>query len=158
MQYVKGSTGRIFVIRFDNGDNLLESLKELIEKEEIKAGIIHIIGGMRKGNIVVGPEKDEIPPKPVWKDINEPREIVATGTIFWQSGKPAMHIHGATGRLEDVSIGCMRESVEVFLIMEAVIIEITDINAEKVYDPLRGLSVLNFENTSSALTEKIDKC
>ncbi len=146
MQYTKGTPGRIFVVRFDNGEKPLESLKDLIEKEEIKAGFFHIIGGMRKGNVVVGPEKDEIPPKPVWKNINEPKEIIATGTVFWQSGKPVLHIHGAIGRLDDISIGCIRDSVEVFLVMEAVIIEMNGINVEKIQDPLTGLSILNIIN------------
>jgi predicted DNA-binding protein with PD1-like motif len=50
---------------------------------------------MRDARIVVGPEKDEIPPTPVWRELGESHEIVGFGTIFYQGDAPKVHFHGA---------------------------------------------------------------
>ncbi len=94
---------------------------------------------------MAGPRRDELPPEPLWKELNDNHELIATGTIFWQDGEPKIHLHGAFGRANEVSVGCLRERGEVFLIIEAVIIEIKGISAERVFDPATGLNLLKIE-------------
>jgi predicted DNA-binding protein with PD1-like motif len=40
MQYTKGSIGRIFLLKFDNGDVLLDELSRFAKKEKIKAATL----------------------------------------------------------------------------------------------------------------------
>jgi len=97
---------------------------------------------MREGKIVVGPERDEIPPAPVWKNLGESHEVVGFGTIFYQGNEPKVHFHGAFGKKDMVKVGCLRENSSTFLVLEAVIIELSGINAVRDVDPALGLAVL----------------
>lgn len=142
MKYQVGKTGKIIVARFEDREDVLGNLADIAKKEKIKAGIFYIIGGMREGRIVVGPEKDEMPPKPVWKELKESHEVAGLGTIFWQDDEPKIHFHGAFGKKDMVKVGCLREKSETFLVLEAVIIEIQGINAKRELDPVSGLTLL----------------
>mgnify|MGYP001591533047 CR=1 FL=1 len=142
MKYQVGKTGKIIVARFEDREDVLGNLVDIAKKEKIKAGVFYIIGGMREGRIVVGPEKDEMPPKPVWKELKESHEVAGIGTIFWQDDEPKIHFHGAFGKKDMVKVGCLREKSETFLVLEAVIIEIQGINAKRELDPVSGLTLL----------------
>jgi len=98
--------------------------------------------GMREGKIVVGPEKDVVPPTQVWKNLGESHEVVGFGTIFYQGNEPKVHFHGAFGKKDMVKVGCLRENSATFLVLEAVIIELSGINAVREFDPALGLAVL----------------
>jgi predicted DNA-binding protein with PD1-like motif len=69
MKYQIGKPGRIIVARFDDHDDVLGNLISIAKKENIRAGVCYLVGGMREGKIVVGPETDKLPPKPVWKNL-----------------------------------------------------------------------------------------
>ncbi|MFV1976483.1 MAG: PPC domain-containing DNA-binding protein [Candidatus Scalindua sp.] len=142
MKYQIGKPGRIIVARFEDREDVLGSLINIAKKENIRAGIFYIIGGMREGSIVVGPEEDEIPPKPVWKKLGESHEVAGIGTIFWQKDEPKIHFHGAFGKKEMVKVGCLREKSETFLVLEVVIIEMEGINAVRELDPVSGMALL----------------
>ena len=142
MKYQAGKPGRIIVARFEDKEDVLGNLADIAKKEKIKAGVFYIVGGMREGRIVVGPEKDKIPPKPVWKELGESHEVVGLGTIFWEKKNPKIHFHGAFGKKNMVKIGCLREKTETFLVLEAVIIEIKGIKAKREFDPVSGLTLL----------------
>ncbi len=142
MKYQIGRTGRVVVVRFEDRDDVLGSITDLASREEIRSAVFYLIGGMREGRIVVGPEKDEIPPKPVWRDLKETHEVVGIGTIFPQDGRPKVHFHGAFGKKEMVKVGCLREMSETFLLLEAVILEIDGVTASRELDPALGLTLL----------------
>lgn len=142
MKYQTGKTGRVVVARFEDHEDVLANLVNIAKKENIRAGIFYIIGGMREGSIVVGPEKDVIPPVPVWKELKESHEVVGLGTIFYQGEEPKVHFHGAFGKKDMVKVGCLREKSETFLVLEAVIIELEGINAVRELDPVSGLTLL----------------
>ena len=142
MKYQVGKPGRIIVARFEDKEDVLGNLVNIAKKEKIKAGIFYIVGGMREGRIVVGPEEDKIPPKPVWKQLGESHEVVGVGTIFWDKKAPKIHFHGAFGKKDMVKIGCLREKSETFLVLETIIIEIKGIKARREFDPVSGLTLL----------------
>ncbi len=142
MKYQVGKTGRIIVARFEDKEDVLGNLVNIAKKEKIKAGIFYIVGGMREGRIVVGPEEDKIPPKPVWKQLGESHEVVGIGTIFWDKKAPKIHFHGAFGKKDMVKMGCLREKSETFLVLETIIIEIKGIKARREIDPVSGLTLL----------------
>ncbi len=142
MEYRTGKVGRIIVVRFEDGEDVLGNLNNIAKKENIKAGVFYIIGGMREGSIVVGPEEDEIPPRPVWQKLGESHEVLCIGTIFWQKNEPKIHLHGAFGKKDMVKVGCLREKSVTFLVLEAIIIEMEGINAVRELDPVSGLALL----------------
>ncbi|MBI5641406.1 MAG: DNA-binding protein [Nitrospirae bacterium] len=145
MKYQIGRPGRIVVVRLEDRDDVLGSLVSLAKKEDIRAGVVYLVGGMREGSIVVGPEKDEFPPTPVWRQLGESHEVVGFGTIFWQGDEPKVHFHGAFGKKDMVKVGCLRENSETFLVLEAVIMEIEGVTAERVLDPISKMVLLRLD-------------
>lgn len=142
MRYQVGETGRIVIAKFEDGDNILQGLSEIIKKENIRAGVFYLVGGMKSGRFVVGPEKEELPPVPIWRELNESHEVVGVGTIFWQGNEPKLHFHGAYAKRDSVKAGCLREKAETFLVLEAIIIEIKGVNAVRELDSVSGMVLL----------------
>jgi predicted DNA-binding protein with PD1-like motif len=145
MKYQIGRPGRIVVVRFENKDDILENLVEIARMEKLKAAVVYVVGGMREGDIVVGPEKEEFPPTPVWRRLGESHEVVGLGTIFWQGEDPKVHFHGAFGKKDSVKVGCLRDNAETFLVLEAVIMEIEGVDARRVLDPVSQMVLLNLD-------------
>ncbi len=142
MNYRIGEPGRIVVARFEDGDQILQGLGDIAKKENIRAAVFYLVGGMKSGRFVVGPEREEMPPVPVWRELKESHEIVGLGTIFWQGDEPKLHFHGAYAKRDNVKAGCMRENAETFLVLEAIIMEIEGVNAARELDPISGMSLL----------------
>lgn len=148
MKYQMGRTGRVVVARFEDKDDVLGNLVNLAKNENIRAAVVYLIGGMREGSIVVGPEKDEFPPTPVWKHLGESHEVVGLGTIFWLGDEPKVHFHGAFGKKDMVKIGCLRENSATFLVLEAVIMEVEGVDAKRELDPVSGMVLLKLDVNS----------
>lgn len=142
MKYQVGRPGRIIVAKFEDREDVLGNLAEIAKKEGIRAAVFQIVGGMREGGIVVGPEKDEFPPVPMWKTLGESHEVVGLGTIFWQADEPKIHFHGAFGKKDMVKVGCLRENAETFLVLEVVITELEGITAKRKLDPVSNMVLL----------------
>jgi predicted DNA-binding protein with PD1-like motif len=142
MKYQVGKPGRVVVARFEDREDILDSIVEIAKKEKIRSAIFHIIGGIKKGSLVAGPEDEEMPPKPVWREIRESHEVLGAGTIFWQADEPKVHFHGAFGKKDIVRVGCLRGTSETFLVLEAVIVEIEGISAKREIDEISGLALL----------------
>jgi predicted DNA-binding protein with PD1-like motif len=142
MKYQIGKTGRVVVAKFIDKEEILKNISDVAKKENIRNAIFYLIGGIRECKVVVGPDKDEIPPTPVWRDLKESHEVLGIGTIFWEEDIPKVHFHGAFGKRDMVKVGCMREISETFLVLEAVVIEVEGINARRKFDSSSGLSLL----------------
>lgn len=142
MKYTKGSIGRIFVLKFENNDILLNELGQFIKKEHLKAAVMVFIGALREGLLVTGPKKPVIPPKPNEVNFKDGWETLGIGTIFTNSKGPQIHIHGSMGKKNDVLTGCVRGKSKVFLVVEAVVFELKGVKASKDIDPKTGLNLL----------------
>jgi predicted DNA-binding protein with PD1-like motif len=142
MNYQIGKSGRIVVARFEDREDALVNIVNISKRENIRSAIFYLIGGIRKGRVVVGPEKEELPPKPIWKEIKESHEVLGIGTIFWQEGEPKIHFHGAFGKKDMVKVGCLRETSETFLVIETIIMEIEGVDARREFDQPSGLTLL----------------
>ncbi|MGB2599427.1 MAG: DUF296 domain-containing protein [Candidatus Omnitrophota bacterium] len=145
MEYSRGSIGRIFLVKFEHGDNLLEEIKKLINKENISAATVSFIGALSGGDIVTGPKETKLPPEPNFMTFKDGREVIGFGTIIKKDGEPSVHVHSSLGRGEDVLTGCLRNNVEVFVTIEAVITELNDVNATRKEDEKTGINLLAFE-------------
>ncbi|MBV6341353.1 PPC domain-containing DNA-binding protein [Candidatus Magnetobacterium casense] len=142
MKYQIGTTGRVFVCRLADGEDLLRALIQLATDEGLNAAIFHVVGGMKGGSIVVGPETEEMPPKPLYRKLNESHEVTGMGTIFLREGVPAVHFHGAFGKKDNVMVGCLRDFSETFLVLEVIVMELVGIDAKRQLDELSGMYLL----------------
>ena len=141
MKVSEGKVGRVFVVRLEDGDRLPDALENLAKDKNICAASVILLGGIRRGRVVVGPETPAVPPKPMTADFQDVHEIAAVGTIFANTeGQPTLHLHGSLGRDGRTITGCTRPGVEVWLIAEAIITEINDTNAQRVLQD--GLELL----------------
>lgn len=147
MQYSKGKVGRVFVLKFDDGDDLISGITGMLKEEGVKSGIVQIIGALRKAEYVTGPKEAVIPPVPVWSALdNNAHEVFAVGTIFPKEGEPSLHMHGSFFLGETVKGGCIRKGVQVFLIVEAVIIEFLGIGGERLFSEETQHYLLDFKD------------
>jgi predicted DNA-binding protein with PD1-like motif len=142
MNYQIGKTGRVVVARLEDGEDVIGSLQKIASDEEIRAAVVYLIGGMKRGRFVVGPEEEKLPPRPLWRQLDESHEVVAIGTVFYEGDSPKVHLHGAFGKRDDARVGCLREQSEAFVVIEAVMMEIEDVLGRREPDPASGLSLL----------------
>ncbi len=141
MKVSQGRVGRVFGVRLDDGDHLPEAIEDLAREKGITAASVILLGGIGKGKVVVGPKTPAIPPDPMVTELDGVHEISAVGTIFAnEAGEPILHLHGALGRDGRTITGCTRTGLEVWLVAEAIITEITDTSAKRVLE--HGLELL----------------
>lgn len=142
MEYTKGTIGRVFLVKFQDDDLLIDNLSLLAKQERIKAATLIFIGALKKGNLVTGPKKPVIPPEPNKVIFKDGWEVMGIGTIFTNAKGPQIHIHASMGKKNKVLTGCVRGSSKVFLVIEAVVLELKGIKAKKDIDPATGLNLL----------------
>lgn len=136
MEYGQGQAGRVFVIRFDDGEDILTGLTELADHEGIASATVSVLGALRRAELVCGPQEPIIPPARLKQSFADAREIVGWGTIFPADGRPAVHLHVACGRADHTFVGCLQPGSEVFLVAEAVVQELVCPAARR--EPLPG--------------------
>ncbi|MFA5146621.1 MAG: DUF296 domain-containing protein [Candidatus Omnitrophota bacterium] len=142
MRYTRGTIGRVFLVKFDDKDILLEEIDALARKERIKAATFIFLGALREGDLVTGPKRPVIPPDPNWTSFKGAWEVFGTGTIFTNKSGPQIHIHTSMGKRNKTLTGCVRKGSKVFLVIEAVIFELKGVKAAKDLDPSTGLNLL----------------
>ena len=144
MDYRKGSIGRVFIVRFDEGDLFLEELLKIITEEKITNGWFHVLGGLREADVVIGPKEPVMPPEPVWSEVRGARETIGTGSIFWDGDEPKIHLHAALGNHGETLTACVRKGTKVYLVLELVIFEINGIQASRPWYEEGGFNRLTF--------------
>lgn len=142
MKYTKGTIGRVFLVKFENNDILIPNLSSLAKKEKIKTATIIFIGALREGDLVAGPKQPVIPPQPNKIVFKDGWEVMGIGTLFTNSRGPQIHIHASIGKKNKVLTGCLRGNSKVFLVIEAVLLELKGVKASKDIDPKTRLNLL----------------
>ena len=147
MKSAEGRMGRVFVLRLEDEDIIPQCIEQFATEKGIAAGHVVLLGGVNKGNVVVGPKSStEKPPCKMLLPIDEAHEIVASGIIAPdENGMPILHIHGALGRSGHTMTGCLREGVSVWLVCEVIIYEILDADINRVLDKDSGFVLLNID-------------
>jgi hypothetical protein len=134
MQYTEGQIGRVFVVRIDDGEDMLISLRQFISDKSIQAGSILFLGALMNGRMVTGPEDPVIPPVPHFVMFEGGWEVFGVGTIYPGEGGPHIHYHASVGRSGHALTGCLREKAITYLIVEAVIMEFNGLSARREFD------------------------
>jgi predicted DNA-binding protein with PD1-like motif len=134
MQYTEGQLGRVFVVRIDDGEDMLVSLRQFVLDKDIQAGSITFLGALMNGRMVTGPEEPVIPPVPHFVMFEGGWEVFGIGTIYPGEDGPHIHYHASVGRSGHALTGCLREKATTYLIIEAVIMEFTGLKARREFD------------------------
>ena len=144
MQSAEGKLGRVFIIRLEDGDLIPACIESFAEEKHIKNGFVLLIGGIGMGQVVVGPRySDQMPPDPMLLPLDGAHEVAGVGIIApGEDGKPGLHIHAALGRAGKTTTGCLRPGVNTWLMAEAILYEITDIDAKRIFDKKSGFNLL----------------
>jgi len=145
MEYSIGRTDRVIAVRLFEGEDIYESIESIAAKENVRAAAVLITGGMRKGNVVVGPKTEQPKIEPQFMPFEGPGEVLGVGTIFWNNEQPKLHIHTAIGKGGKNLVGCPRGGATTFLVLEVTIIEIEGIQAQRKIDKDTGFELLRFE-------------
>jgi predicted DNA-binding protein with PD1-like motif len=147
MQYQEGSIGRVFALRLEEGDRLPDTLEAFAREQNLEAAMVIYVGGAKGGSrLVVGP--DALRPDaivPLVHSLTGIQEVLAVGTLFPdEQGEPVLHLHAATGREGNATVGCSRAGVEVWLVGEVIILEILGTKGRRRPEPPSGFSLLQF--------------
>ncbi len=140
MEYQTGSTGRVFYVRFDHGEDLIAGLKNLVRKEKVNNAWFQLFGGILAADVVIGPKQPSMPPEPIWQKVDEAREVLATGSIFWDEQEPMLHLHAALGHHGQTVTGCVRKKAEVYLVIEAVVFELVGMDITRPWYQIGGFN------------------
>lgn len=144
MEYQIGQTGRVVAARLFEGDDVYECIEGLAQKEGIHAAAVFITGGIRKASVVVGP-KQEVPRiEPDFRTFEGPGEVLGVGTLYPDENGPKLHLHAALGKGDAPTVGCPRDEVTTFLILEVTIIEMLGIKGTRPVDAQTGFNLLRF--------------
>ena len=144
MDYTQGKLGRVFVARIDHEEDLLSEMKDLAVNEDIRSAFFFLLGATGGASVVTGPKEKCIPPEVTRTQVKNASEIMGVGNVFWEDGKPKIHIHASACSGSDIVMGCFREFTEVFMVIEVVIFEIEGIVAERMFDEDIGFSPIRF--------------
>lgn len=149
MEVKEAQLGRIFVLRLDDGDRLPDVIEQFARDRDIDNAMLIYLGGVADGSrFVVGPEEghgEKIVPSIF--SLKGTQEIVGIGTLFRNAqGEPILHLHAAAGREGRATVGCTRAGVDVWLVGEAVLLEITGDVGARVRDPESGFELLALHN------------
>lgn len=144
MQATEGRTGRVFVLRLEDGDVVPDCIEEFAASKGVATGLVILTGGVGSGEVVVGPRRsDAMPPEPMHVPIDGAHEVVGVGVLAPDArGRPVLHIHAALGRSGKTLTGCLRMGVKTWIVGEAILYEITGAAAIRLKDPATGFTLL----------------
>ena len=145
MKHSEARTGRVFVLRLEDGEILHECVERFAAGHGVSAATVIAVGGADTASrIVVGPEQDRaLPVVPVDRAIEGMHELAGVGTIFPdETGRPVLHMHAALGREGEAAVGCVRAGVRTWHVLEVVITELVGSCARRVPDPATGFRLL----------------
>jgi hypothetical protein len=148
MQYTEGQFGRVFQVRVDHGEDLLETLEKFVREKGIRCGFAQFIGALKGGRIVTGPKEPVLPPDPSFESYEGGWEVFGFASITPGQNGPRLHYHASIGRNQQVLTGCLRERATVYIIVEVLIVEISGSTVTRRKDTVTGLELPFFGNRS----------
>lgn len=146
MQYSEGRIGRIFVLRMDHEEDMIELLQKFLKEKKIESCAALFLGAMRDGRAVTGPERPEVPPSPNFEAYESAWEVFGMATVYPSADGPRLHIHSGLGRGRDALLGCIRDRARVYLIVEMVLLEICSLEAERIWNDEMQLFLLTLKD------------
>jgi predicted DNA-binding protein with PD1-like motif len=143
MEYACGTVGRVFLARVDHGEDLVQAITALVEREKVETGFFVLLGALESGRMTQGPASLALPPVPLSIAFADGREVLGAGDVLRTDGVPSIHLHIATGRDGAAATGCLRDDARVYAVVEVVLFEL-GLGARRYLDPSTGLSRISF--------------
>lgn len=124
--------GRVFIVRLDPGDYVLESMSELVVREKIKdAVVISAVGTLDMCTLHMVTTTGH-PPKEYFKRWeNEPLELVSIAGII-ADGKP--HLHAVVSDSEKAYAGHLEEGCRTLYLAEIAVLEVKGLGLTRIRD------------------------
>ena len=133
--------GETYLVRMDKGEEILESLRELSEKEHIRLASVEALGAVNDFTVGVLRTADK---KYKARTFTGDHEIVSlTGTIDTMGGDFYCHLHMSAGDTEGRVLGGHLNEAVISATCELVL-EIMDGTVERRFDPETGLNLMEF--------------
>ena len=145
MDFTEAKLGRIFILRLHQDDVLHEVIEKFASEKQVASALCFFLGGADdESRVVVGPKDGKACTiDPMVTLLKGAHEAVGVGTIFTnEQGTPKLHMHASFGRNEQAITGCVRKGVNVWLIGEVVILELTDSSARRAKNKDTSFEVL----------------
>ncbi len=140
MKSIEVKIGRVFVARIMPDEDIIDTVKEIVKKYNIKAGLINVIGALKKFTIGYF---DLNTKEYKFKTFEEDVELISSmGNISYKDGEPIIHMHISVGK-DDYSIigGHLSQPSIISVTGEVYIYEITQ-KLNRVNDPQFNLSLI----------------
>ncbi len=121
-------------------DDVLDSIKELVKKYEIKAGLVNCIGAFKKftfGFFDLDTKQYK------FKTFNEDVELISCmGNISYKDGEPIIHLHVTIGRDDYTIIGGHLSQPSIISVTGEVYVYEISQKLKRANDPQFDLSLL----------------
>lgn len=133
--------GDTLVIRFDPNEEIIENLRAIAEKEQIKLASVEALGAINDFTVGVF---DTVEKKYYSNRFQGAYEIVSlTGTITTKDGAFYQHLHMSAGENSGAVVGGHLSRAVVSATCE-MIVRVIDGRVERVLDPDIGLNLFRF--------------
>jgi len=132
---------RIIVGKVEPDEDLIDSIIEMVKKDNIKSGFIKCIGALKTftiGFYMIDSNKYKM------KTFNENVELISCiGNIAYKDGEPIIHLHVSLGRGDYSLIGGHLSKPSIVSVTGEVSIYEIDQKLYRANDPQFNLSLLN---------------
>jgi predicted DNA-binding protein with PD1-like motif len=145
MKYSEAKTGRVFVLRLEDGEVLHDEIERFAREKSIRAATVIAVGAADAGSrLIVGPEDgDALPVEPMEHALEAAHEVAGVGTLFpGEDGQPMLHMHVACGRGSNTVTGCVRRGVKTWRVLELVLLELVGSTCTRKLDETTGFQLL----------------
>lgn len=146
MKFSEARTGRVFVIRLEDGEIVHECIERFAAAHGVTHAALTMHGGGDQGSVLVtGPKEARCPPPiaPQTTVLDGVHEVVGTGSLFPdEKGQPILHVHLACGRGDRTVTGCIRTGVKTWHVMEVILFELVGCTARRRPDAATGFELL----------------
>ena len=146
MDFTEAKLGRIFILRLHQDEVLHEVIEKFASQKNVSSALCFFLGGAEdQSKVVVGPKEGKgCTIDPMVTLLRGVHEACGVGTIFVnEEGKPKLHMHASFGRNDTAVTGCVRKGVNVWLIGEVVILELTGSTAKRAKNKETSFEVLD---------------
>ena len=134
--------GNTLVVRLDRGEEILEQVRVLAERERIRLAAVQALGAVNDFTVGVFNTQTKTYAS---NDFQGPYEIVSlTGTIDTKDGGFYTHLHMSAGDAQGRVFGGHLNRAVVSATCE-MIVTCIDGQADRVFDPEIGLNLLRFQ-------------
>lgn len=146
MKHSEAKSGRIFVIRLEDGEIVHECIERFAAEHGVTHAALTMHGGGDQGSVLVtGPKDGRVPPPiaPQTTVLDGVHEVVGTGSLFPdEKGNPILHVHLACGRGKKTVTGCIPAGVKTWHVMEVILFELVGCSARRLLDAATGFELL----------------